>query len=56
MEEELNPTSTPGYKVGAQKTVEELNQLDQNDQSMQKWKESLGLKQLSNDPVKVYGS
>lgn len=40
-EEDLAPTVTAGYKPPAQKTVEELQQLDANDESLRKWKESL---------------
>jgi hypothetical protein len=39
--DDLNPTQTAGYKAPAQKTLEEMRQLDQNDESLQKWKESL---------------
>jgi len=43
-QDELAPTVTAGYKAPAMKTVEELEQLDQEDESLRKWKESLGLK------------
>ena len=43
-QDELNPTSTAGYKPGEKKTLEELAQLDAQDESLRKWKESLGLK------------
>ncbi|KAI9221682.1 immunoglobulin E-set [Blastocladiella britannica] len=42
--DELAPTMTAGYKAPAKKTVEELAQLDQEDESLRKWKESLGIK------------
>jgi Rho GDP-dissociation inhibitor len=41
VEDDLTPSSTAGYKAPAQKTVEELKNLDQNDESLNKWKESL---------------
>ena len=41
VDDDLTPTTTAGYKPPAQKTVEELKQLDQNDESLNKWKESL---------------
>lgn len=40
-EDDLAPTQTEGYKAPAKKTVEELKNLDQNDESLNKWKESL---------------
>ncbi|RKO82710.1 rho-gdp dissociation inhibitor [Blyttiomyces helicus] len=55
--DDLAPTATSGYKVGAKKTVEELAQLDAADESLKKWKESLGLKGQAagpaDDPRKV---
>ncbi|WRT68471.1 uncharacterized protein IL334_005447 [Kwoniella shivajii] len=42
-EDELAPTETQGYKVGQSKTVAELAALDQEDESLQRWKASLGL-------------
>ncbi|KAJ3193323.1 hypothetical protein HK101_005044 [Irineochytrium annulatum] len=44
LDEDLAPTSTAGYKVGAKKTAEELANMDAGDESLRKWKESLGLK------------
>ncbi|KAI9591060.1 immunoglobulin E-set [Syncephalis fuscata] len=41
--DDLAPSETPGYKVGEKKTVEEYAKLDQNDESLNRWKESLGL-------------
>ncbi|KAF2459040.1 immunoglobulin E-set [Lineolata rhizophorae] len=57
-EDELTPDQTAGFKVGEKKTIEEYQQLDQNDESLRKWKESLGIgsgKDISdpNDPRKV---
>eukprot|EP00842_Homolaphlyctis_polyrhiza_P003976 jgi/Hompol1/457/HPOL_000557-RA len=55
--DELAPSNTAGYKVGEKKTVAELAQLDAQDESLRKWKESLGLKGAqesgSSDPRKV---
>nr|XP_019044759.1 rho GDP-dissociation inhibitor [Kwoniella bestiolae CBS 10118]OCF23689.1 rho GDP-dissociation inhibitor [Kwoniella bestiolae CBS 10118] len=42
-EEDFAPTETQGYKVGQSKTVAELAALDQHDESLQRWKASLGL-------------
>jgi Rho GDP-dissociation inhibitor len=56
LQDELAPTETPGYKVGQKKTVEELQQLDANDESLRKWKESLGLGKAAgpaDDPRRV---
>ncbi|KAK1822698.1 rho GDP dissociation inhibitor [Friedmanniomyces endolithicus] len=55
--DELQPEQTEGFKAGEKKTLEEYQQLDQNDESLRKWKESLGIgsgKSLSdpNDPRK----
>ncbi|KAL7746357.1 rho GDP dissociation inhibitor [Sorochytrium milnesiophthora] len=41
--DDLAPTQTAGYKAPAKKTVEELAKLDQEDESLRKWKESLGI-------------
>lgn len=41
--DDLVPEDTPGYVVGEKKTIEEYNQLDANDESLKKWKQSLGL-------------
>ncbi|EZF23509.1 hypothetical protein H112_03761 [Trichophyton rubrum D6] len=42
-EDELATTRTDGFKVGEKKTVEEYQKLDQNDESLNRWKASLGL-------------
>ncbi|KAL1413574.1 rho GDP dissociation inhibitor [Vanrija albida] len=42
-DDELNPTVTEGYKVGQAKTVQELANLDKEDESLQRWKASLGI-------------
>ncbi|KAJ3325697.1 hypothetical protein HDV06_003498 [Boothiomyces sp. JEL0866] len=56
-EEDLAPTATAGYKVGEKKTLEELAQMDAADESLKKWKESLGVGKggaaNSSDPRKV---
>ncbi|KAI8803387.1 immunoglobulin E-set [Cladochytrium replicatum] len=43
-QDDLNPTFTSGYRPGAKKSAAELAQLDAQDESLQKWKASLGLK------------
>ncbi|QIW98940.1 hypothetical protein AMS68_004458 [Peltaster fructicola] len=40
---DLEVEQTEGFKVSASKTLDEYHQLDQGDESMRKWKESLGL-------------
>ncbi|ODQ65743.1 E set domain-containing protein [Nadsonia fulvescens var. elongata DSM 6958] len=40
---DLQAEDTANYVVGAKKTVDEYAQLDANDESLRKWKESLGL-------------
>ncbi|TPX39598.1 hypothetical protein SeMB42_g06313 [Synchytrium endobioticum] len=59
-EDELQASSTTGYKVGEKKTLEELQKMDEADESLKKWKESLGIKagatqdsNMTNDPRKV---
>ncbi|KAJ3550976.1 hypothetical protein NM688_g4956 [Phlebia brevispora] len=42
-EDDLAPTQTPGYKPGAEKTIEELARLDAEDESLARWKASLGI-------------
>ncbi|KAJ1659107.1 rho GDP dissociation inhibitor [Dispira simplex] len=49
-DEELLPTQTEGYKVGEKKTLEEYQNLDANDDSLNRWKQSLGLG-ASSGPV-----
>ncbi|KAI9273579.1 immunoglobulin E-set [Sporodiniella umbellata] len=43
VDDELAPTQTTGYKPGEKKTLQELQTLDAQDESLKKWKESLGL-------------
>ncbi|GAA6055344.1 hypothetical protein JCM3770_005301 [Rhodotorula araucariae] len=40
---DLAPTETAGYRVGEQKTLEELAKLDAEDESLARWKASLGI-------------
>ncbi|KAF2248705.1 E set domain-containing protein [Trematosphaeria pertusa] len=56
-DDDLTAEPTEGFKVGEKKTIDEYQKLDQNDESLRKWKESLGLgqgKDISdpNDPRK----
>ncbi|KAF7313685.1 hypothetical protein HMN09_00525100 [Mycena chlorophos] len=41
--EDFKPSMTPGYKPGAQKTAAELANLDAEDESLARWKASLGI-------------
>ncbi|EMF09219.1 E set domain-containing protein [Sphaerulina musiva SO2202] len=41
--DDLEPEVTEGFKVGEKKTIDEYQQLDQGDESLRKYKESLGL-------------
>jgi len=41
--DELKPTFAEGFKLGDKKTAEELAQLDANDESLARWKASLGI-------------
>lgn len=40
---DLQPESIPGFKVGEKRTIQEYTKLDENDESLKKWKQSLGL-------------
>lgn len=42
-EEELVVEQTAGFKVGEKKTIDEYQKLDENDESLRKYKESLGI-------------
>ncbi|KAH8705505.1 rho-gdp dissociation inhibitor [Talaromyces proteolyticus] len=42
-DDELATSKTEGFKVGEKKTLEEYKNLDQNDESLNRWKASLGL-------------
>lgn len=41
--DDLEVEATAGYKVGEKKTLQELATLDAADESLNKWKESLGV-------------
>jgi len=55
-DQDLLPEQTQGFKVGEKRTIDEYHKMDANDESLQRYKESLGLggggKDLSdpNDP------
>lgn len=40
-ESDLLPTQTAGYRVGQQKTIDELQGLDKDDEALNRWKQSL---------------
>ncbi|KAL9120296.1 MAG: hypothetical protein Q9187_003149 [Circinaria calcarea] len=42
-EDDLVASTTEGFKVGEKKTVEEYAKLDQQDESLNRWKASLGI-------------
>ncbi|PGH26946.1 hypothetical protein AJ80_01328 [Polytolypa hystricis UAMH7299] len=42
-DDDLAASKTAGFKVGEKKTVEEYQKLDANDESLNRWKASLGL-------------
>ncbi|TIA84087.1 hypothetical protein E3P92_00275 [Wallemia ichthyophaga] len=42
-DQELQTSTTPGYNPGEKKTLDEYAQLDSNDESLNKWKASLGI-------------
>ncbi|CAF9918020.1 hypothetical protein IMSHALPRED_003829 [Imshaugia aleurites] len=50
-EDDLQASTTEGFKVGEKKTVEEYAKLDQNDESLNRWKASLGIS--SSPPIHV---
>ncbi|KAI9485228.1 MAG: immunoglobulin E-set [Benjaminiella poitrasii] len=58
-EDDLTPTQTTGYKPGEKKSLQEYQTLDAQDESLNKWKESLGLNKVAaqtgpaNDPRRV---
>lgn len=53
-EDDLVPESVEGYVVGEKKTIEEYTKLDAEDESLAKWKASLGLTSDANAyPVKA---
>ncbi|KIO23212.1 hypothetical protein M407DRAFT_244850 [Tulasnella calospora MUT 4182] len=40
---DLQPTFAEGFKLGAEKSVDEYAELDKNDESLNRWKASLGI-------------
>lgn len=42
-DDELATTTTAGYKVGEKKSLAEYSQLDAEDESLARWKASLGI-------------
>lgn len=53
-EDDLVPENVEGYHVGEKKTIDEYNKLDAEDESLAKWKASLGLAANSTPyPVKA---
>ncbi|RUS15220.1 immunoglobulin E-set [Endogone sp. FLAS-F59071] len=46
-DDEFAPSQTAGYKPGEKKSLQEYQTLDANDESLQKWKASLGLGQVA---------
>ncbi|CAH6719214.1 rho GDP-dissociation inhibitor [[Candida] jaroonii] len=53
-DEDLVPETVEGYVVGEKKTIDEYNKLDAEDESLAKWKASLGLAANSSPyPVKA---
>ncbi|MCJ1344716.1 hypothetical protein MMC31_002919 [Peltigera leucophlebia] len=50
-EEELVASKTEGFRVGEKKTLEEYAKLDQEDESLNRWKASLGIS--SSPPLSV---
>lgn len=42
-QDELAATQTEGYRLGEKKDISEFKKLDANDESLNKWKASLGL-------------
>ena len=49
--DDLVPVDTKGYKPGTKKTLDEYNELDANDESLRKWKESLGINKAADDKI-----
>jgi Rho GDP-dissociation inhibitor len=55
-DDDFAPSATPGYRPGEKKSLAEYEELDQNDESLKKWKESLGVGKTAgpvDDPRKV---
>ncbi|KAI3623482.1 RDI1 [Malassezia furfur] len=43
VQDDLNPTPTAGYNPGQKKSLQEYAALDAEDESLRRWKESLGI-------------
>ncbi|KAK9466492.1 immunoglobulin E-set [Lipomyces arxii] len=54
-EDDLVPDFARGYVVGQKKTVDEYVKLDDNDESLRKWKESLGLTSATRGSIGAPG-
>ncbi|CAB4409058.1 unnamed protein product [Rhizophagus irregularis] len=50
-DDDLTPSQTAGYKVGEKKSINEYKDLDADDESLAKWKASLGLNSTSTGPA-----
>ncbi|KIP12638.1 hypothetical protein PHLGIDRAFT_27081 [Phlebiopsis gigantea 11061_1 CR5-6] len=50
-EDDFAPSTTPGYKVAAAKSIDEYAQLDAEDESLARWKASLGIVPGSAGPA-----
>ncbi|KAI5960987.1 RDI1 [Candida pseudojiufengensis] len=54
IDDDLVPEQVEGYHVGEKKTIDEYNKLDAEDESLAKWKASLGLSSTGTQlPVKA---
>jgi len=55
-DDDFGPLNASGYKAGERRTINEYQNLDAHDESLNNWKASLGLGQVSgplNDPRRV---
>ncbi|KAG8527613.1 uncharacterized protein KY384_007766 [Bacidia gigantensis] len=50
-DDDLQASKTEGYKISEKKTVAEYAKLDQNDESLNRWKASLGISDAKPIPV-----
>ncbi|OSD04388.1 rho GDP-dissociation inhibitor [Trametes coccinea BRFM310] len=50
-EDELRPSTTPGYKPSAAKSLDEYAKLDAEDESLARWKASLGIVPGASGPA-----
>jgi Rho GDP-dissociation inhibitor len=53
-DDDLAPTQTTGYKPGEKKTLQDYQTLDAQDESLNKWKESLGLNKSAGKFFFIY--